>query len=237
MIPNKEISRSDFLYAITYQRIIRGGEATICQSSNPYSLYKFFTLSDRAKPMSQNKLEKISRLYELKPQQAINPISTISLNDIIIGYEMETTPNLKTYKPYQLSPEELKYFLKKSKDILEYFQTLNIIYGDIDPRNILFDRTSGEIKFCDMDNIHLDNLPMDLIPEDVEFYETTRPLDFGIHPFGHNKMTLRALEMDPYLSTKREISKHFKRPAIKIIKSMQNPQNFNNEYLFQYLKK
>ena len=86
MIPNKEISRSDFLYAITYQSLTSGGEATICQSSNPYSLYKFFTLSDRAKPMSQNKLEKISRLYELKPQQAINPISTISVNDIIIGY-------------------------------------------------------------------------------------------------------------------------------------------------------
>lgn len=237
MIPNKEISRSDFLYAITYQRLTRGGEASICETDNPYSLYKFFTLSDIAKPMSKNKIEKISRLYELKPKNSIQPISTISLNDIIIGYEMETTPNLKTYKPYQISTEELKYFLTKSKDILEYFQTLNIIYGDIDPRNILFDRKTGDIRFCDMDNISLDNLPMDLIPSDVEFYETVRPLDFGIHPFAHNKMTLRTLDIDTYWASKKQLSKHFTRPAIKIVESMQNPRDFNNEYLVQYLKK
>lgn len=237
MIPNKEISRSDFLYKITYQRLARGGEASICETDNPYSLYKFFTLSDKVKPMSKNKLEKLSRLYELTPQHAIKPISTISLNDVIIGYEMETDPNLKTYMPYQLSPEELKYFLTKSKNILEYFQTLNIIYGDIDPRNILFDRNTGDIKFCDMDNISLDNLPMDLIPSEVEFYETVRPLDFGIHPFAHNKMTLRALDIDTYWASKKQLSKHFTRPAIKIVESMQDPSNFNNEYLVQYFKK
>lgn len=237
MIPNKEISRSDFLYKITYQRLARGGEASICETDNPYSLYKFFTLSDKVKPMSKNKLEKLSRLYELTPQHAIKPISTISLNDVIIGYEMETDPDLKTYMPCQLYPEELKYFLTKSKDILEYFQTLNIIYGDIDPRNILFDRNTGEIKFCDMDNISLDNLPMDLIPSEVEFYETVRPLDFGIHPFAHNKMTLRALDIDTYWASKKQLSKHFTRPAIKIVESMQDPSNFNNKYLVQYFKK
>lgn len=237
MIPNKEISKSDFLYAITYQKRIKGGEATICETNNPNSLYKIFTLSDKPKPMGENKLKKLTELYELKPQHTIQPISTISLNDVIIGYEMETSPNLRTYKPYELSNEELKYFLLKSKDILEYFQTLNIIYGDIDPRNILFDRNTGDIKFCDMDNISLDNLPMDLIPSDALLYETVRPIDFGIHPFAHNKMTLRALNLDTYYTPKSQIAKHFKRPAIKIVQSMQDPKDFTNEYIVQYLKK
>ena len=33
------------------------------------------------------------------------------------------------------------------KEILEYYSSIGIIYGDVEPRNILFDRNTGDIKF------------------------------------------------------------------------------------------
>ena len=55
MIPNKEISKSNFLYAITYQKRIKGGEATICETNNPNTLYKYLHYQ-----INQNLWEKIN---------------------------------------------------------------------------------------------------------------------------------------------------------------------------------
>lgn len=237
MIPNKKITKNEFLDITTYQRLKSCGEAIICESDNPYSLYKIFSFTDKPKPMGENKVQKISQLYEMQVEHSVHPISTISLDDIIIGYEMTTDFGLETYKMYQLSPEEQRYFLTQTKEILEYFSSLGIIYGDIEPRNILFNRETGEIRFCDMDNISLNGLPMDLTPSNVDAYTTYRPFDQGLHPYMHNIMTLRTLGLDSYWATKRELKQYFKRPAIKTVTSMKNPIDFNNEYIIQYIKK
>lgn len=237
MIPNKKITMDEFHELITWRKITYGGEAIICESDNPYSLYKIFTSVDKPKPMGENKEKKIELLHELKPDFAIEPISTISLNDVIIGYEMTTDFGLETYKPYQLSPEELKYFLTKTKDILEYFSSLGIIYGDVEPRNILFDKNTGDIKFCDMDNISINDLPIDTTPFNLQYFEASRPIDSSAHPYMHNIMTLRSLGLDLYWASRFDLRKHFKKPAIKTVASMSKPQNFNNEYIVQYMKK
>ena len=237
MIPNKKITEDEYHDLITWRKLTYGGEAIICESDNPYSLYKIFSTFDKPKPMGENKEKKIELLHELKPEYAIQPISTISLNDVIIGYEMTTDFGLESYKPYQLSPEELKYFLTKTKDILEYFTSLGIIYGDIEPRNILFDRQTGDIKFCDMDNISINGIPMDKLPFNLQFYEAHTPVDSSVHPFMHNIMTLRSLGLDLYWANRFDIRKQFKRPAVKIIQSMSKPENFNSEYIVQYMKK
>lgn len=88
-----------------------------------------------------------------------------------------------------------------------------------------------------MDNIAWDDLPMDLLPSHVQDYNTSRPIDQNLHPYMHNLMTLKSLGLDTYWATRRELRSHFKRPAIKTIKSMKDPANFNNEYIVQYLKK
>lgn len=237
MIPNKKITEDEFHDLITWRKLTHGGEGFICESDNPYSLYKIFSHLDKPKPMGENKEKKIELLHELKPDFSIQPISTISLNDVIIGYEMTTDFGLETYKPYQLSPEELKYFLTKTKDILEYFSSLGIIYGDVEPRNILFDRNTGDIKFCDMDNISINNLPIDTMPFNLQFYEANRQIDSSVHPFMHNIMTLRALGLDLYWASIFDLRKQFKRPAIKTVRSMSKPKEFNNEYIVQYMKK
>ena len=227
MIPNKKITEDEFHDLITWRKLTYGGEAIICESDNPYSLYKIFTNLDKPKPMGEFKEKKIELLHELKPDFSIQPISTISLNDVIIGYEMTTDFGLESYKPYQLSPEELKYFLTKTKDILEYFSSLGIIYGDLEPRNILFDRQTGDIRFCDMDKL----------PFNLQFYEAHRPVDSSAHPFMHNIMTLRATGLDLYWANRFDIRKNFKRPAVKIIQSMSKPKEFKEEYIVQYMKK
>ena len=237
MLPNKAITIEEFKKIINYNRFNFGGEAVICETDNAYSLYKIFTHIQDPIPMSENKIRKLEILHELKPDHTITPISTISLNDIIIGYEMTTDYELETYKLYQLSNEELRYFLTKTKEILEYFSSLGIIYGDIEPRNILFNRNTGEIKFCDMDNISINGIPMDTIPFQLQTYNAERELDYSVHPYMHNIMTLRSLDLDSYWTTKYELKKYFKRPAIKTVSSMIKPKKFNNEYIIQHMKK
>ena len=237
MIPNKEITRSQFYELVDYQKLYAGGEATICESDTPFSVYKLFYHCSTPVAMPPNKVKKISRLYDEQVDYSVHPLCTVSLDDVIVGYEMTSDIDLNKAQINFLPDEEKKYFLTKTKEILEYFSSLGIIYGDVEPRNILFDRNTGRIEFCDMDNIAWDDLPMDLLPSHVQDYNASRPIDKNLHPYMHNIMTLKSLGLDTYWATRRELRSHFKRPAIKTIKSMKDPANFNNEYIVQYLKK
>ncbi len=237
MIPNKPITRDEFYRLVDYQKLSFGGEATICEADTPYSVYKFFYHCSTPVAMPENKVKKISRLYDMKVDHSVQPLCTISLDDIIVGYEMTSDIDLSKADIYFLPPEEKLYFLNKTKEILEYFSSLGIIYGDVAARNILFDRNTGRIEFCDMDNIALDELPMDLLPSYVIDYNTSRPIDRNLHPYMHNLMTMKEYGIDTYWTSRRELRQHFKRPALKTIKSMKDPKDFNNEYIVQYLKK
>ena len=69
----------------------------------------------------------------------------------------------------------------------------------------------------------------------MEYY-SVRGIDESVPSFMHNLMTLRAYNLDIYCSSSFEIRKHFKRHAKRIILQMQQPDNFNNEYLISYKK-
>ena len=237
MIPNKNITTFEYERIVNYQRINFGGEAIICETDNPYSLYKIFTYCGTPNKMSSNKERKINLLYDLKPKYSIEPIRTISLNDVLIGYEMFTDFGLDTYNTYELSPEELKYFLTKTKEILEYYSSIGIIYGDVEPRNILFDRNTGDIKFCDMDNIGINGIPIDTIPFNLQFYGAERELDYSVHPFMHNIMTLRALGLDSFWASHWDLRRNLKKEGYKTVLTMLKPKTFNNEYILPYVKK
>lgn len=236
-IPNIKLNEKQVLELLTKHKLVTGGEATICEADTPYTLYKLFSEHGIPKPMGDNKEKKVTNLYQRQIDYSVRPVSTISLNDIIIGFEMINEYDLEIFKLYQLSNEELLYFLRESKNILEYFSSKGIIYGDVDPRNILFNRYTGEIKFCDMDNTQIDIYPMDKLPFTLTEYEKMRGIDNGVHPYMHNRMTLRALELDLYCSSKSDIRKRFKRPTEKIISSMRDPREFNDEYVITYMKK
>lgn len=237
MIPNKPITEEKFFDLIAYQKLFTGGEATICEADTPFSVYKLFAKDYTPIAMPENKVKKIARLYDMQPLHSVTPLCTISLNDVIVGYELTSDIDLKKAQISFLPFEEKKYFLEKTKEILEHFASLGIIYGDVEPRNILFNRQTGQILFCDMDNIALEDLPMDLLPNHVIEYNASRPIDQNLHPYMHNLMTLKSFGIDTYWATKKELRQHFKRPAFKIVKSMKEPKNFSNEYIVEYLKK
>lgn len=237
IIPNLELTEEQVHGILTRNRLFSGGEATICESDNPYSLYKIFTKLGKAIPMGLNKEKKIELIYDMQPENSVKPLRTISLNEVIIGYEVSSDYELEAYKLYQLSDEERLYFLKETKRILEYFSSKGIIYGDIEPRNILFNRNTGEIQFCDIDNVQIGNYPIDKMPYNLMEYDMVRGLDSGVHPFMHNHMTLRAFDLDIYCSTNYSIRQIFKRPSKKIVSSMKDVKNFNDEYLISYIKR
>lgn len=237
MIPNKAITRSEFYELVDYQKLFSGGEATICESDTPYSVYKLFYHCSTPVAMPENKVKKIQMLYDMQPLHSVTPLCTISLDDVIVGYEMTSDVDLNKAQIAFLPFEEKKYFLEKTKEILEYFASLGIIYGDVEPRNILFNKQTGQILFCDMDNIAIGDLPMDLLPSHVQEYNASRPIDQNLHPYMHNIMTLKSFGIDTYWATRKDLRQHFRRPAFKIVKSMKEPKNFSNEYIVEYLKK
>ena len=236
-IPNIKLTEEEFKYLITQCRVGFGGEATICEGPRSYTLYKLFSNMREPKPMGDNKEKKIIELYNRQIDYSVKPLSTISVNDMIVGYEMTNEYDLDSANLCYLTNEQLIYFLKESKRVLEYFAKKGITYGDIELRNILINRDSGRLVFCDMDNIKLDDYEMDLLPTALIGYSDIRGIDDGVQPYMHNRMTLRALGLDDLLTPKSDIRKTFKRPGRKIIESMKDPKDFKNEYVIEYIKK
>lgn len=236
-LPNIELSDEQISSLLNHYKITTGGEATICEGIYSYTIAKIFTKKGTIVPMSDNKKYKIIELFIRQLEHTTIPIRTISNNGILVGYEMTTDPYYDAYRRYQLSLAEQRQLLLKTKEVLEYLTNQEIIYGDIELRNILFNKENGDVMLCDMDNSQIDDHPMDLKTPKIELYDETRGrLDYGIHPFMHNYLTLRLQDLDPYNSI-FTLRKVFNKQALKIIHSMKQPVNFKPEYIIQYMKK
>ncbi|MGN1337552.1 MAG: hypothetical protein ACI4WW_03665 [Candidatus Coprovivens sp.] len=236
-LPNIELDTEQITELTTEYKITRGSEATICEGIKSGTVAKIFTKQGLVIPMGDNKEKKIIRLYESQLEYSTIPVRTISYKGQIVGYEMTTDPFYNTYKGYELTIPEQKQLLIKSKQVLEYFQSKDIIYGDIELRNILFNRETGEVIFCDMDNTQIGDLPIDVRPSKLnQYYLAKSIIDEGVHPFMHNYLTLRLYGLDPY-STRFAINKQFHKPASKIAHSMKQPVDFIPDYVIKYIKK
>ena len=236
-IPNIVLDEKQVREIMTRGKLFSGTEAVICRGNNPYTLYKIFNKLGNPIPMGDNKEKKIIRIYDREIDYSVKPVSTLSLDGVLIGYEMVDEYDFDTYKLYELMPEEVMQLLKETKKVLEYFTSKGIIYGDMEPRNILFNRGTGEVKFCDMDNVQIDNCKMDVFPYSLIEYNETRGIDDGVHPYMHNRLVLGAFDLDMYCSSKFALKKVFKKTGRKIIESMKTPKEFKEEYVLTYMKK
>lgn len=234
LMPNIKLTEEDFKRILTRYKIDSGGEATVCEGNSYGTVYKLFEDGGQPKPMGDNKEKKIIELYKKQVDYSANPVSTISVGDMIVGYEMITDYDMRDYEWYQLPVEHLLHILRKSKDVLNYFLSKDIIYCDVALRNILFNPNTGEIMFCDMDNIQIGDLKADLVPHGLFEYEMERGIDEQATIFAHNLMTLGSYGIDYLCRNDREIGYLFKRPVKKIIKSMANPKCFNGEYVIDH---
>lgn len=247
-IPNIKMTKDEVYHLMRSQAFNYGGEALVCYSERPDTLYKIFTERTYSKTpavIRDNKREKIALLYRIKPDHSTLPLRTISMNGEIIGYEMTTNSDFKTVIDLNLDRQSLIHVLKQSRKVLLYYASLGIVYGDVKEDNILFNPKTGEIMFCDMDNIQISSYPIDILGYDLKYYEQCRgTLDAKADAYMHNLMTLEALyykndATQDIISALRshEFPSGLSHDVTKTLASMANPKDFDGKYIIQYIKK
>lgn len=257
-MPNIKIDRRNINWLFMNQ-LRSGGEAVICRSYHKNTLFKIIADWECQKQsdsfgvpfhkelikMSDNKFKKITRLYQMQLEHSVKPLSTLSMDGNLIGYEMTYDPNDKSFNSEKLSREELIYFLSQSKDILEYYAQNDITYGDVTSCNLLVNSRNGTTKFCDIDNIRLGEYPIETMGRDLFIYNVIRGIDQYTDAYMHNIMTLRNLSSSPlndifepvYRLVQEDYSKDLTPAAKTTLMSMEEPQTFNGAYVIKYIKK
>lgn len=256
-LPNISFSLEELERIISRDKI-KGGEAYICETTSPNTLYKIFYQDDEQDPISYNyesnpisstskivtmpynKLRKLEKLYQMQLEHSVRPVSTISVNGELVGYEMTRDPNDIALMPYKMSDSELLRYLRQTKDILEYFSHHGIIYGDVAPRNILINTKTRTAKFCDIDNIRLESYDIDVKPYELISYQMERgSIDKKADAYMHGLMTLTCLDVDLELCFLQDkyFKEHFEQEAMDVIEGLGNPREFSGEYLVQYVKR
>lgn len=247
IMPNIKLTQEEYEQIATQNKIAFGGEGIICKGENPNSLYKIFVEYDTTTPvgMSDNKHEKIKELYQRQLEHAVQPLSTISLNGELIGYEM-------TYDQDDISLERIFLFrhqlircLKETSEILKYFSSEDITYGDVKANNILINRRTKKAKFCDMDNIRLGEHPIDLLNDYVDsIYVGDGSIDSSVDAYMHNLMTLQKLNSPGitydeiiYRLADKKYHRSYKERAHYSLETMASTEPFVGEYIAPYIKR
>ena len=236
-MPNIKLTEQEIMHILLHDEYSFGSEASICLTDNPHSLYKIFKRHGNLVPMSENKEKKLIELYQMDLEHCTKPLSTISCDGQLVGYEMTRDLQDVRFNSFNLSKKDTIYYLNLSKKILEDFKEKGITYGDVAPRNILINPHTGDLKFCDMDNICIGQFPMDLIPQELEYYIRVRGFDNKVDAYMHNIMTLLLLQIGNDFELSVEFIRTFNQRANLILYDMQNPETFEGDYLIEYVKK
>ena len=244
-MPNIKITMEDF-QILRYAGYFKdGGEAVICKGNRSDTLYKIFYDEKKKQPriMSDNKYQKILHQFNQPLDYSVQSLSTISLDDELIGYEMTYDVEDEAMTP-NLPRQELITYLRQARNILEYYASKDIIYGDIKANNILVNRRTKTVKFCDMDNIQLGQYPIDLVGYDLSCFKAEHgSIDDTSDAYMHNLLTLEQLSYKEktfqsilYTLSAGNRPKHYQKQAYRIMQQMVRAESFQGEYLIQYVK-
>lgn len=247
VMPNTNLSEEFCDYLLLDCRFDIGGEAIICKNDDTNTLYKIFVYpgSDIPDIMSDNKFKKIVALYQKKLKYKVQPLSTLSLNGKLIGYEMSYDSKDISMFNLNLTRRQKLYYLRQAKEALDYFSSVDITYGDVKSDNILINQKTKKITFCDIDNIRLGQYPIDVMGHELtEYVESRGQVDKTIDAFMHNLLTLEQLNF-PNLSQQEILAylnqginiKQLPDKAIQIAKSLTEPSTYEGEFMIQYIKK
>ena len=237
-MPNIRVS-DDELKLLTTKRVYSSGrESYICLSPNKKTLYKIFRRGVKVVPMKDNKKKKIMRLHDMSLEHTVQILSTISCNGELIGYETSYDKDDFRFYPPLFSRSQLIEKLKNIQGVLEYFNAQDITYGDVSFRNILYNRKTGNLKFCDLDNIRVGEYPIDLFLLPLKNYKDIRGIDDSADAYMHSLLTLKAFDLQLFFSSPEEFNKEFEPFAVeKIIPTLIEPQEYEGEYIVKYVKK
>ena len=255
-LPNLKLTEKE-INLLLQNPISDGSEGIICQGTNQTTVYKFFFGENKntmprvihrieeLTDMVDNKHKKIQRLHQKSVEGIVKPISSITCNDHLLGYEMTTdeqyTTLLNFLKQKNPSQEETIAILKAVKERLQYFSQQDIIYGDVALRNILIDKNDPrQITFCDIDNMQVERYPIDLIPRDAREYHYKRGIDEKLDAYMHNYMIISALKLNfeliDFYCMPELIPYEFHEEIAPTILSMENPEYFTGQYIIDYVK-
>lgn len=169
-----------------------GAESYLYKSDNN-SIYKIFKTDKNE--ILENKLAKLQKLNDLGIEFFINPIATISCKGQFIGYKMNYDENDMQWFNTFLTLEEKKKYLKILKEELLILEEYGILYPDIKDDNLLINRKTGKLKFCDIDNVQIDVLKVDSTQYISRILQNKDNLfDTSIHAFMHNIYAIEELE-------------------------------------------
>ena len=194
-LSNIDLTR-DELNSLLKDKVFDFGGEGIILNPGDNKLYKIFNdcLTDNPTEMPQNKYEKLKLLYKLNLNYMVKILSTITLNGSLIGYSTSYNPNDVPLCSNKLSTKEVIAALKQAKSILTYFHRNNIIYGDVHSANILVNKKTGFVKFCDIDNIMIEDYFFDLIGDSLKKYiNKRRIIDSTVDAYAHNITTIISL--------------------------------------------
>ena len=255
VLPNIDLTEEAVKYYIKNKYISMGSEGIVFKYDKK-SVIKIFGFWDQdimIEGMTSEKLEKIQLLYNKNIEQMVKILGTVSINNHIVGYRMSYSKNDISYydTSYQIGVNIS--ILKNIKETLLSFHKNGIIYGDVFSGNILVDKNSNRIKFCDIDNVMIDNIPFDFLGKVLSIYlgdygfvdETIDAYSFNIlamlktlfpNDKKANRMTILKLlhdnfeiVMDEYC--KRQFLQDDSKNIKRIVKSMLNPREYQGEYI------
>ena len=239
---NLELTKEE-LEAIRLESKGVGIESNIYKATNS-SLYKI--LKPCFMEVLENKKKKIEILYEMQIPFFKNPIRTLSFHGEFIGYEIKCNPDDIVWWKQPMKKEEQIYLLQDLKQKLQTLAKEKIIYGDLKDDNLLINKKTGELSFCDIDNIQLFDLKMDhvlgILPD---IYNNHGYFDHFTHIYMHNIFTLNELvyhtnykQLSLYLSEKIELfHSPFNHKGNQLIKKMLKQKKISPNYLIDHLKK
>lgn len=245
-IPNIKLTGKEYNKLVFQTKIYTGGEGIICLSAKN-SLYKIFTEYQSKIPigLSDNKYSKIKELYSNPIEYMIRPLSTISLDGELIGYEMTYDKDDIDLYNAKINKKQLITSLQQTSEILKYFASRDITYGDVKANNILLNKKTGQLKFCDIDNIRLGEYPIDLLHDQIDsIVLDLDAIDETVDMYMHNLMTLQLLH-DPkydydeilYNLSEGKYKEYYEKAAQETLDSMTEPAKFTKEYIIQYIKR
>ena len=255
-LPNIELSRTDVSDLLRFDAR-KYSEAFLCNFSSNRILYKICCIPDYLKDeddelnvvryryslsdvcdMSDNKFAKIKKLYEMQLEHAAIPIATITMDGRLVGYAMNFYYK-DVAKPLRRSREYLIEYLRRSKAILEYFASKDIIYGDVAHRNILVNCTNMDMHFCDMDNVSLGQYPIDMETKPLIIYRRQRGIiDSECDAYMHNLMTITDFHIatKPNFLSRMLVDRRFSSTGKIIYESLSTPETFTGEYIIDHIK-
>ena len=166
--------------------LFRGFESKIYLYGN--ELIKFFYNKSM-----ENKVKKLKILENLD-EDIIKPKAIVlDKNSKIIGYTMEYKNNFRSINPRELSHQKKIKYLLQLKEKLDILHKHDIVYGDIKSSNILIN-DNFEMYLCDLDNIQIDNLPIDVINIGAYLYtDVINNIDKSLDIYMYNIYVLKIL--------------------------------------------